>query len=686
MRFRPLDQSLHSDRDACEIRIINAVVRHGFRLRRLGKVSRDTGPTRRNRLADAGLSAIGPRSILEATDPSEESVPTDRVLREPDVAETDEKDPPGETSEVAVDGDAISTDDAAPDAETEVAVEAASVDITQLDEMLAEAATDDTNDTTFLESIEEEESDADAILTPADDAPSDNETPPVEAETDVEAAARLQAESDAESDAEPDAEPDPDTVDDAELADDAEPAQPDADETVSDEAPAAEAVAEAPADAPKATDESVGEGGSLGGRTGTRSGSRGECPGTGGAHRRCDSAQGPRQPTHASTAGQAQRAVQLDAPGTPEDAAHRNALYGGTGRDDAGPGVPALIAPLGQHSTSWQGTLSLEGDVVHSGFVRSRRSSRVPRSCPNRETSVDPVECRGHSDSSGDSATSFALRAFKATGISSSSRHSSDASPRSVPSRSPGACTPGPTSCATPDTHPAAGPGSCSGSPWSARFACGLLTHYVSKEARGHGVPEVMAAIYRRKGQIQRRIAVTKPLASIFTIGSGGSAGAEGPIVQIGSAIGSNVGRWLRTSPEHTSTLLGCGAAAGIASVFNAPIAGIFFVLEILLRDFSLRTFTPIVIASVFSAAMTEPLAGFAGLRDGSGAIFHVAENISTHTFHIFELPYFFVLGLVCGVVAVAFIQALDWSERIFNRVRVPVMVKRSSVPCCCGA
>lgn len=215
------------------------------------------------------------------------------------------------------------------------------------------------------------------------------------------------------------------------------------------------------------------------------------------------------------------------------------------------------------------------------------------------------------------------------------------------------------------------------GLPVVGALATGVVVHLGAPEAKGHGVPEVMAAIYRNKGQILPRVAIVKPIASILTIGSGGSAGAEGPIVQIGSAIGSNVGRLLRTSPEHTSTLLGCGAAAGIASVFNAPIAGIFFVLEILLRDFSLRTFTPIVIASVFSAAMTEPLAQTLGLRDGPGtAIFQVAESLETHPFHLLELPYFLILGVACGIVAVMFIRALDWTDRSFEKIKVHPILK----------
>src|SRR5690606_13642617 len=112
---------------------------------------------------------------------------------------------------------------------------------------------------------------------------------------------------------------------------------------------------------------------------------------------------------------------------------------------------------------------------------------------------------------------------------------------------------------------------------------------------------------------------------------TGGSAGVEGPIVQIGSTAGSVFGTALRFPRQHMGTLVGCGAAAGIASIFNAPIAGVFFVLEILLRDFSLRTFAPVVIASVLSTAITQTTlpgaADWLGVpleRGSSGAIFPV--------------------------------------------------------------
>jgi CIC family chloride channel protein len=127
----------------------------------------------------------------------------------------------------------------------------------------------------------------------------------------------------------------------------------------------------------------------------------------------------------------------------------------------------------------------------------------------------------------------------------------------------------------------------------------GPMVHFIASEAKGHGVPEVMESIMLRGGAIRPRVVVVKALASAISIGSGGSVGREGPIVQIGSALGSTIGQVLRLSASQMRTLVGCGAAAGIAAAFNAPIAGALFSVEILLGDFGVPQFSPIVISSV---------------------------------------------------------------------------------------
>lgn len=196
-----------------------------------------------------------------------------------------------------------------------------------------------------------------------------------------------------------------------------------------------------------------------------------------------------------------------------------------------------------------------------------------------------------------------------------------------------------------------------------------FLVHFFARDARGHGVPQVIEAIHRGGARIPLKVGLVKIVASIATVGSGGSGGAEGPIVQIGSTVGSTIGRALRVGRADMSTLLGCGAAAGIASVFNAPITGVFFVLEVLLRDFSLRTFTPIVAASVFSVGVTQVLLG-----GKDEAIF--AVGLEGYAFTIYEMPSYAALGVVCALAGVAFTRLLHLAEDLFERTRTHPLVR----------
>ena len=132
----------------------------------------------------------------------------------------------------------------------------------------------------------------------------------------------------------------------------------------------------------------------------------------------------------------------------------------------------------------------------------------------------------------------------------------------------------------------------------------GPLVYRFAPEARGHGVPEVMLAVHQNEGKIRGRVPIVKSLASAITIGAGGSVGREGPIVQIGSAIGSGLGQLTHQAGENTRLLVACGAAGGIAATFNAPIAGVFFALELILRNFETRSFGLVVLASVVATAV----------------------------------------------------------------------------------
>jgi CIC family chloride channel protein len=194
----------------------------------------------------------------------------------------------------------------------------------------------------------------------------------------------------------------------------------------------------------------------------------------------------------------------------------------------------------------------------------------------------------------------------------------------------------------------------------------GPLVYFLAREAKGHGVPEVMEAVALRGGIIRKRVVLVKTLASAICIGTGGSVGREGPIVQIGSAIGSSIGQLLKVSAERMRTLVGCGAAAGIAATFNAPIAGSMFALEIILGEFGIATFSPIVISSVVATAISRHFLG-----DTPAFIVPAYELVSA-----WELPIYMVLGLFCAVVGVAFIKTLYKLEDVFEDLKFPEYLK----------
>jgi CIC family chloride channel protein len=200
-----------------------------------------------------------------------------------------------------------------------------------------------------------------------------------------------------------------------------------------------------------------------------------------------------------------------------------------------------------------------------------------------------------------------------------------------------------------------------------------LLTAFVfwifPTNFRGHGVTRVMLAVNREQSNLPIRLGIRHWLASTCTIGSGGSAGPEGPIVTIGATVGSNISRWLKGDGASAATLLGCGSAAGLAAVFNAPLAAIFFTMEVILRDFSLRTFTPIVIASVVSAATAQMWLGSSEPLFGVGMDFFQDKS---ETFTIGQTLFYVVFGLLTALIAVAFIRLLPLSEKLFARLPVP--------------
>jgi chloride channel protein, CIC family len=194
----------------------------------------------------------------------------------------------------------------------------------------------------------------------------------------------------------------------------------------------------------------------------------------------------------------------------------------------------------------------------------------------------------------------------------------------------------------------------------------GPLIYLYAAEAKGHGVPEVMDAVALKNGLIRKRLVVVKSLASAICIGTGGSVGREGPIVQIGSAIGSSIGQLLKVSAQRMRTLVGCGAAAGIAATFNAPIAGAMFSLEIILAEFGVATFSPIVISAVVATAVSRHYLG-----DIPAFAVPAYELVS-----VWEFPFYICLGLICGAVGVAFTRSLYAAEDLFERLRLPEYLK----------
>ena len=190
----------------------------------------------------------------------------------------------------------------------------------------------------------------------------------------------------------------------------------------------------------------------------------------------------------------------------------------------------------------------------------------------------------------------------------------------------------------------------------------GPIVYFLAREAKGHGVPEVMEAVALRSGAIRPRLVVIKTLASAVTIGTGGSVGREGPIVQIGSAIGSTLGRLLKVSGRRLRTLVGCGAAAGIAATFNAPIAGALFAVEIILSDFAVTQFSPIVISSVIATVVSRHFLGDVPA--------FVVPSYSLES--PVELIAYALLGVAAAVVGVAFMRTLYKLEDVFEALPIP--------------
>ena len=188
-------------------------------------------------------------------------------------------------------------------------------------------------------------------------------------------------------------------------------------------------------------------------------------------------------------------------------------------------------------------------------------------------------------------------------------------------------------------------------------FFIGLICKYFPNAVKENGVHKVMYAVALNDGKVRKRTIASCAVTSSITIGSGGSAGREGPTVQIGAAVGSTIGQLLHLSTERMRVLVGCGAAAGIAASFNAPLAGVLFALEIILGDFAIHTFSPIIIASVIGTVTGRALEGN-----------EVTFNVPVHELvHPTEIIFYLALGMLCGIVARLFTFMYFYIQQVFE-------------------
>jgi H+/Cl- antiporter ClcA len=189
-------------------------------------------------------------------------------------------------------------------------------------------------------------------------------------------------------------------------------------------------------------------------------------------------------------------------------------------------------------------------------------------------------------------------------------------------------------------------------------LAIGLLARWAPL-IRGHGIPEAMESVLAHQSRIAPRNALAKPLSAAIAIGTGGPFGAEGPIIVTGGALGSLLGQFLRVSPAERRILLACGAGAGMAATFGTPLAAVVLPLELLLFEFSTRAFVPLVVAASVASGMHSLLLG-------PGPLFTVPPQDFAG---LAQLPFYALLGVACGLLAVVICQGLFLVEQGFRRL-----------------
>jgi len=196
-----------------------------------------------------------------------------------------------------------------------------------------------------------------------------------------------------------------------------------------------------------------------------------------------------------------------------------------------------------------------------------------------------------------------------------------------------------------------------------------FLVEKFAPEARGHGVPEVMDAIYYKEGRIRPVVAAVKSLASALSIGSGAAVGREGPIIQIGASLGSTFGQLIRMETWQRITLVAAGAGAGIAATFNTPIGGVMFAIELMLPEVSVRTFLPVALATGTATFIARL---FLGLRPAFDM--PPISAMSVHPAPLYALILYAALGAATGLAATGFIRGLHFMEGRFLHIRNPYL------------
>ena len=190
----------------------------------------------------------------------------------------------------------------------------------------------------------------------------------------------------------------------------------------------------------------------------------------------------------------------------------------------------------------------------------------------------------------------------------------------------------------------------------------GLFIRYIVRDDIGHGVTKILYALSKKNGRIKPHNMYSSVIASAITIGMGGSVGAESPIVLTGSAIGSNIGRMFKMEHRTLMLLVGCGSAGAIAGIFKAPIAGLVFVLEVLMFDLSMGSLLPLLVSSVTAATISY-------VFTGTDSMFHF---VSEHGFDLNRIPHALLLGVACGLVSLYFSQTMHWFETWFKKFANP--------------